>query len=79
MNKVYIVLSEMPASSDCLGVYENSTAAVAAVSEWCENHEDDWFPSGSSYIFYNISLDMEWRIRIKEFEKNFLHIDAENP
>ena len=78
MHEVYVVLSEKPASSDCLGVYENSTSAVAAVREWCENHEDDWFQSGSSYIFYNISLDMEWRIRIKEFEKNFLHIDAAN-
>ena len=79
MHEVYVVLSESQGASDCLGVYENITSAVAVVREWCENHEDDWFQSGSSYIFYNISRDMEWRIRIQEFEKNFLHIDAENP
>ena len=77
MNEVYIVLLDYPMGTDFLGVYENSTSAVAAVSEWCENHEDDfeWFQSGSSYVFYNTDCS----IRIKEFEKNFLHTDAENP
>jgi len=77
MNEVYIVLLNYPMGSDFLGVYENSTSAVAAVSEWCENHEDDfeWFQSGSSYVFHN----GESSIRIKKFQKNFLYIDAENP
>jgi hypothetical protein len=77
MNEVYIVLLNYPMGNNFLGVYENSTSAVAAVSEWCENHEDDfeWFQSGSSYGFHN----GEYSIRIKEFQKNFLYIDAENP